>query len=133
NLCLPPGPTLFAPDQWPPAQIPDRGRIVPFLRRGRHADRGGYILGGSLGCAGGGKEPRPLRRVNPPYRPISVEIWGNAVNRGGMPASEIMNMAMATDRAAARWPSPPKSSIRTEGDSRAMAITTPNAPRFMTA
>ena len=51
---------------------------------------------------------------------------------GGIPASEIMNIAIAKARPGARRPSPAKSEISAPGASRDSATTTPNAPRFIT-
>ena len=51
---------------------------------------------------------------------------------GGMPASETMNAVMPTASSGARRTSPAKSAISRPGERRLTAITTANAPRFIT-
>ena len=53
--------------------------------------------------------------------------------RGGMPASDTMNTVIATAITGARRERPAKSVISRPRDSLAIAITTANAPRVMTA
>ena len=62
-----------------------------------------------------------------------IRIFAQNPPVGGTPASEIMNVVIATARSGARLASPAKSLMRSVGSRRLTAIVTANAPRFMIA
>ena len=59
--------------------------------------------------------------------------FANHPAKGGMPASEKRNVAMATASPGAYWNSPAYELSSAEAVLRATAMITANAPRFMAA